>query len=130
MEKVTVYDLLARFETEPPKDFAPAARLFEIFKSQFLDVSVNQGLINLDNLAVSGDGTPVYTDYLNGELPDGDAVAEMYERGVEKLSSLGFKRYEVSNFCKKGFESRHNFKLLEEGRIHRLRRFRLVVYKQ
>ena len=61
MEKVTVYDLLARFETEPPKDFAPAARLFEIFKSQFLDVSVNQGLINLDNLAVSGDGTPVYT---------------------------------------------------------------------
>ena len=61
VEKVTVYDLLARFETEPPKDFAPAARLFEIFKSQFLDVSVNQGLINLDNLAVSGDGTPVYT---------------------------------------------------------------------
>ena len=31
------------------------------------------------------DGTPIYTDYLNGELPDGDAVAEMYERGVEKL---------------------------------------------
>lgn len=60
-EKVTVYDLLARFEIEPPKEFAPAARLFEIFKSQFLDTSVNQGLIDLDNLAVSGDGTPVYT---------------------------------------------------------------------
>lgn len=60
-EKVTVYDLLDRFEIEPPKEFDPAARLFEIFKSQFLDTSVNQGLIDLDNLAVSGDGTPVYT---------------------------------------------------------------------
>ena len=36
VEKVTVYDLLARFEIEPPKEFDPAARLFEIFKSQFL----------------------------------------------------------------------------------------------
>ena len=61
VEKVTVYDLLDRFEIEPPKEFDPAARLFEIFKSQFLDTSVNQGLIDLDNLAVSGDGTPVYT---------------------------------------------------------------------
>ena len=61
VEKVTVYDLLAKFEIEPPKEFHPAARLFEIFKSQFLDVSVNQGLIDLDHLAVSGDGTPVYT---------------------------------------------------------------------
>ena len=61
VEKVTVYDLLAKFEIDPPKEFHPAARLFEIFKSQFLDVSVNQGLIDLDHLAVSGDGTPVYT---------------------------------------------------------------------
>lgn len=61
VEKVTVYDLLAKFEIEPPKEFHPAARLFELFKSQFLDVSVNQGLIDLDHLAVSGDGTPVYT---------------------------------------------------------------------
>jgi hypothetical protein len=60
VEKVTVYDLLDRFEIEPPKEFHPAARLFEIFKSQFLDTSINQGLIDLDNLAVSGDGTPVY----------------------------------------------------------------------
>ena len=53
VEKVTVFD--------PPQDFASAARLFEIFKSQFLDVSVENGLIDLDNLAISGDGTPVYT---------------------------------------------------------------------
>ena len=61
VEKITVYDLLAKFEIEPPKDFAPAARLFEVFKSLFLDTSVSQGLIVPDNLSVSGDGTPVYT---------------------------------------------------------------------
>lgn len=61
VEKITVYDLLEKFEIQPPKDFAPAARLFKIFKSQFLDTSVSRGLIDLDNLAVSGDGTPVYT---------------------------------------------------------------------
>ena len=59
VEKVTVYDLLDKFAIDPPQDFASAARLFEIFKSQFLDVSVENGLIDLDNLAISGDGTPV-----------------------------------------------------------------------
>ncbi len=61
VEKITVYDLLAKFNLEPPQDFAPAARLFDIFKSQFLDKSVSDGLIDLNHLAVSGDGTPVYT---------------------------------------------------------------------
>ena len=61
------------------------------------------------------DGTPIYTDYLNGELPDGDEVAEMYEAGVKKLKELGFERYEVSNFCKKGKESRHNLNYWHRG---------------
>lgn len=61
IEKVTVYDLLARFNIEPPTDFAPASRLFDIFKTLFLDASEAGGLVNLDDLAISGDGTPVYT---------------------------------------------------------------------
>ena len=61
------------------------------------------------------DGTPIYTDYLNGELPDGDEVADMYEFGVKKLAELGFKRYEVSNFCKEGKESRHNLNYWRRG---------------
>ena len=61
------------------------------------------------------DGTPIYTDYLNGELPDGDEVAALYEAGYEKLKSLGFARYEVSNFCKKGKESRHNLNYWRRG---------------
>ena len=61
VEKLTMYDLLERFEINPPTEFAPASRLFDIFKSCFLDTSVQQGLIDLQSLAVSGDGTPVYT---------------------------------------------------------------------
>ncbi|MDE6598116.1 MAG: radical SAM family heme chaperone HemW [Clostridia bacterium] len=61
------------------------------------------------------DGTPIYTDYLNGELPDGDEVAALYEAGYKKLKSLGFTRYEVSNFCKEGKESRHNLNYWKRG---------------
>ncbi|MDE7300532.1 MAG: radical SAM family heme chaperone HemW, partial [Clostridia bacterium] len=61
------------------------------------------------------DGTPIYTDYLNGELPDSDDVAEMYAFGVDKLRGLGFERYEVSNFCKRGKESKHNLNYWRRG---------------
>ena len=61
------------------------------------------------------DGTPIYTDYLNGELPDGDEVAALYDAGYKKLKELGFIRYEVSNFCKRGKESRHNLNYWRRG---------------
>lgn len=61
------------------------------------------------------EGTPIYTDYLNGELPDSDEVAALYEAGVKKLKELGFNRYEVSNFAKKGRESRHNLNYWRRG---------------
>lgn len=61
------------------------------------------------------DGTPIYTDYLNGELPDGDEVADMYAYAVNLLKELGYHRYEVSNFAKAGKESRHNLNYWKRG---------------
>ena len=61
VEKITVNELLDQFQINPPTDFEPTERLFSIFKSLFLDKSAYEGLIDLDNLAVSGDETPVYT---------------------------------------------------------------------
>lgn len=61
------------------------------------------------------DGTPIYTDYLNGELPDADEVAELYEYGYSLLKEKGFSRYEVSNFCKDGKESKHNLNYWKRG---------------
>ncbi len=61
------------------------------------------------------DGTPIYTDYLNGELPDSDEVAELYEFGRKLLEEKGFARYEVSNFALAGYESRHNLNYWKRG---------------
>lgn len=61
------------------------------------------------------DGTPIYTDYLNGELPDSDEVAELYDYGRQLLRELGYRRYEISNFSKPGRESRHNLNYWRRG---------------
>jgi oxygen-independent coproporphyrinogen III oxidase len=44
------------------------------------------------------------------ELPEDDLVADLYRRAVDRLSALGLERYEISNFARPGFESRHNSK--------------------
>ena len=41
-------------------------------------------------------------------VPDEDLQAEMYELINSTLEKQNFFRYEISNFAKKGFESRHN----------------------
>jgi oxygen-independent coproporphyrinogen-3 oxidase len=43
-------------------------------------------------------------------LPDEDAEYEMYTSSVKKLLGCGFERYEISNFAKDGYFSRHNLK--------------------
>ncbi|MBD5632610.1 MAG: radical SAM family heme chaperone HemW [Clostridia bacterium] len=81
-----------------------------------IETAAYSGANHISMYALSAeDGTPIYTDYLNGELPDSDEVAAMYEAGVKKLKSLGYERYEVSNFAKKGFESRHNLNYWRRG---------------
>ncbi|XP_064405831.1 radical S-adenosyl methionine domain-containing protein 1, mitochondrial-like isoform X2 [Halichondria panicea] len=55
-------------------------------------------------------GTPLAKSVLSGEqsMPNEDTVADMYEHAVQSLEEAGLRRYEVSNFAKEGFESRHN----------------------
>ncbi len=43
-------------------------------------------------------------------LPDEEEVCQLYLHTSEKLARHGFAHYEISNFAKKGFESRHNLK--------------------
>lgn len=43
-------------------------------------------------------------------LPDDDKQAELYEILCEKLNKYGYNQYEISNFSKIGFESKHNLK--------------------
>lgn len=43
-------------------------------------------------------------------LPDEDLASEMYLLMLEKTAGKGYKQYEISNFSKPDFESRHNLK--------------------
>ena len=52
------------------------------------------------------EGTPFYNMELN--LPSEDTERQMYYFIGEELEKEGYYRYEISNYAKKGFESRHN----------------------
>ncbi len=50
------------------------------------------------------------TRYHAHDVPDEDLTAEFYERACEGLNAAGIEQYEISNFARRGFESRHNLK--------------------
>jgi oxygen-independent coproporphyrinogen-3 oxidase len=48
--------------------------------------------------------------YHAGLVPTDDAIAQMYETALDALSGAGLAQYEISNFARNGFESRHNLR--------------------
>ncbi|MBK7933099.1 MAG: radical SAM family heme chaperone HemW [Acidobacteria bacterium] len=42
--------------------------------------------------------------------PDPEVAAEMYEMMLDRLAAAGYEQYEISNFSRPGFGSRHNSK--------------------
>ena len=61
------------------------------------------------------EGTPLwgYKDLVG--LPDDDTQADMYLAASDILRDYGYSHYEISNFAKKGFESKHNLKYWTSG---------------
>lgn len=55
-------------------------------------------------------GTPFDRLQAKLALPEEDTVCQMYLQTVERLGQLGFAQYEISNFARPGYESRHNLK--------------------
>src|SRR5581483_5005445 len=43
-------------------------------------------------------------------VPDEDLITDLYTRAGEHLESAGIRQYEISNFARAGFASRHNLK--------------------
>ena len=68
--------------------------------------------LNIQHISIYGleieEGTNFFArrNFLN--LPSDDLISEMYDFITEKIPALLFERYEISNFAKKNFESRHN----------------------
>ena len=55
------------------------------------------------------EGTPLYNRW-DKELPSEDEQADMYLRICEALGENGYEHYEISNWCRPGYRSRHNMK--------------------
>lgn len=56
------------------------------------------------------ENTPFGDDYEMGRLfvPDEDTERQMYDLTRSRLAELGYERYEISNYARRGFECRHN----------------------
>ena len=89
-------------------------KLEEIQKT--IDLAIQGGAKHISVYALTPEeGTPMFTTYLNGELPDADQTAEMYDFTRTYLQTKGFERYEVSNFSIPGYRSKHNLNYWKRG---------------
>ena len=63
------------------------------------------------------EGTPMHRRVQAGQalIPDDDTVNEMQRMAVHFLEKQGFARYEISNYARPGFESRHNMTYWQGG---------------
>lgn len=52
-------------------------------------------------------GTPFYKNPPSN-LPDEEQMSDFYLYACDKLEQKGYKQYEISNFAKEGYHSRHN----------------------
>ncbi len=59
------------------------------------------------------EGTFFFRNKERYSFPNEDEVCDLYEFCCEYLEKSGFSHYEISNFAKPGFESRHNTKYWE-----------------
>ena len=48
--------------------------------------------------------------YHAGLVPSDEAIVQMYAMAIERLGQAGLAQYEISNFCRPGFGSRHNLR--------------------
>ena len=92
----------------------PGQRLDDWKKTLENVISLKPEHMSCYGLKVEED-TPLfaYKDCCN--LPDDDTQADMYLHTVDFLRSQGYRQYEISNFARRGKESRHNLKYWTGG---------------
>ena len=63
------------------------------------------------------EGTPFYQKYNSGcyPLPDEEQERLMYRETEQILAQVGYERYEISNYAKKGYACRHNLVYWQGG---------------
>ena len=73
-------------------------------------IELNPEHISIYSLIVE-EGTKIYKDLENGKisLPDELVERKMYWLVKKELEKNGYIQYEISNFCKKDYKSKHNY---------------------
>lgn len=58
------------------------------------------------------EGSPFYREVTRGKGsgPDQEFQVALEESAVERVAASGFARYEISNYCRPGYECRHNMR--------------------
>lgn len=79
--------------------------------NETLDFCISLGVPHISAYMLKlEENTHFYKNQHKYNFPDDDLTADLYLQMCEKLESQGIMQYEISNFAKKGFESRHNLK--------------------
>lgn len=87
----------------------PTQTMDELVDSVIKVINLNPKHISIYSLIVE-EGTKIYEDLKNNKLQyiDENIERKMYWKTKNILEKNGYKHYEISNFAKKGFESKHN----------------------
>lgn len=87
----------------------PGQSLEEYIKGLHNVIALNPEHISSYSLIIE-ENTPFYEQYANHKelLPDEETDRAMYHETKRILQAAGYYRYEISNYAKVGFESKHN----------------------
>lgn len=79
--------------------------------SDTMDFCANSGASHISTYMLKiEENTPFYKNRDKYIFADDDMQADLYEFTCKHLSDVGFRHYEISNFCKGDHVSRHNMK--------------------
>lgn len=79
--------------------------------SETLDFCISLGVPHISAYILKlEENTHFYKNAHKYKFPDDDTTADLYLQMCETLENNGIMQYEISNFAKKGFESKHNLK--------------------
>lgn len=73
-----------------------------------LKKAVKLGVNHISLYGLKIDEGCYFYDNIPKNIADNDTQADMYMSAINLLENLGFIHYEISNFAKEGFESKHN----------------------
>ncbi len=79
--------------------------------NETLDFCISLGVPHISAYILKlEENTHFYKNREKYNFPDDDMTADLYLQMCETLENHGIMQYEISNFAKKGFESKHNLK--------------------